>query len=629
MSMTDSRWLCAGALLLGALANNAFAGDAMWGTVTGVKDGAAVLVDASAPDVPAFYNVRLYGLAALEPGQPLEKEARELITRLAVGKQFYYRHEYRNADGEFVGKLFVLGEGERRELDRVDLGAELVRRGLAGRVPDQRYKPHVKGQPDDLSAAEQTARAALAGIWAAANPVVPPLRPGQLPVRRDGAGPVALIPQPPSELVAGVDRNTSQRSSGENECAMAKNPSNPNQLFALCNVTSGAGQFAARSTDGGLTWIYPDPVDKTITDGDAGQGPAACCDPNLAWDSFGNLFITYLGSASGVETILSTNGGSTFTNLATFAGSVDQPSIAVRTVGANVNLQIVWNQGSSLNYRGALVTGLGAVGAFTTLQTIPSTTSCTFGDIAVKHDGTVVQACQVGFGETATTIRVSIDADGLGAGNFGATASTVATNVGGFDFITPQNSRSVDSEPGLAFDANPSSPHFGRLYLVYSDETVDENNDVETMVRFSDNNGSTWSAPIRVNDDATTRAQFLPKIASDPATGNIAVCWHDCRNSATNTGMREYCSAASNAAGPPVFAANVAVGDGTSTSDGAGIEFGDYAGLALSGNVAHPVWADRSNSTGNNPNGTSNWDVYTDRVSGAPLPVQLRGFSIE
>ena len=39
--------------------------------------------------------------------------------------------------------------------------------------------------------------------------------------------------------------------------------------------------------------------------------------------------------------------------------------------------------------------------------------------------------------------------------------------------------------------------------------------------------------------------------------------------------------------------------------------------------------ADVSNSTGNNPNGTSNWDVYTDRVSGAPLPVVLKDFSIE
>ena len=50
-----------------------------------------------------------------------------------------------------------------------------------------------------------------------------------------------------------------------------------------CN-TSSPGLFAARSTDGGDTWTYPDATDKTIADGDAGQGAAACCDPTIAWD---------------------------------------------------------------------------------------------------------------------------------------------------------------------------------------------------------------------------------------------------------------------------------------------------------------------------------------------------------
>ncbi len=34
------------------------------------------------------------------------------------------------------------------------------------------------------------------------------------------------------------------------------------------------------------------------------------------------------------------------------------------------------------------------------------------------------------------------------------------------------------------------------------------------MLRYSDDTGATWSAPLQVNTDATTRSQFLPKIAS-------------------------------------------------------------------------------------------------------------------
>ena len=49
-------------------------------------------------------------------------------------------------------------------------------------------------------------------------------------------------------------------------------------------------------------------------------------------------------------------------------------------------------------------------------------------------------------------------------------------------------------------------------------------------MRTSTDNGATWSAPVRVNDDATTRSQFLPYVALDATTGAVAVGFHDCRN---------------------------------------------------------------------------------------------------
>lgn len=49
-----------------------------------------------------------------------------------------------------------------------------------------------------------------------------------------------------------------------------------------------------------------------------------------------------------------------------------------------------------------------------------------------------------------------------------------------------------------------------------------------------------------------------------------------------------------------------------------GVEFGDYIGdcmgLALGSGVAHPAWVATSNST-DNPNGTTNFDAYTDKVT--------------
>lgn len=420
-----------------------------------------------------------------------------------------------------------------------------------------------------------------------------------------------------------TDLNTSKKTGDQTECAIAKNPTNPLQLFVLCN-NDGPGLFAARSTDGGATWIYPDPTDKTIADGNTGQGTKGWCDPNLAWDSFGNLFITYIDyNGTNIVTIMSTDGGATFSDLASFGpANVDQPSVVAANTtdpSAPVALWIVWNQSGSMVARGAAVTGLGTVGPFNALQTIPGTSGCSFGDIAIAPDGTVVQVCQDHLGgEGPSTIYVNTDADGLGAGNFGAAVAATTTNVGGFDYIPAQPNRSVDAEAGLAFDRNPTSSHFGRLYLVYTDETVNENNDMDIMLRFSDDNGTTWSAPLRVNDDPASpiRSQFLPKIATNPLSGNIAISWYDCRNSATNTAAQIYATMATPTGPSPAFMTNAMISDGASTTNGSSMDFGDYTGLAYFQGIAHPVWGDVSNSTGDNPNNTSNYDAYSDRVSG-------------
>lgn len=436
-----------------------------------------------------------------------------------------------------------------------------------------------------------------------------------------------------AQMTAGADVNVSQLANYQNECAIIKNPSNHLELFASCN-NAGPGLFAARSTDGGLNWVYPDAADRTIADGDAGQGPLACCDPTLAWDTFGNLFLVYLdGGAANVVVLNSIDGGQTFNTLATFAGSVDQPTVVAENTtdpAAPVAVWVVWNQSGSMRARGAAVTGLGTIGAFNALQNIPGTAGCSFGDVAIAPSGAVVQACQSPTGgQGPATIFVNTDADGLGPNNFGAAVAATTTNVGGFDFIPAQNVRSVDAEAGLAydrFDGATPSPHLGRLYLVYTEETVAENNDTDILVRFSDNDGATWSAPVRVNDDpaAPVRSQFLPRIATNPLSGNIGVCWHDARNSATNNQMEEFCTIATPAGATPAFMANAQVGDALTASTGsnppaagqADIQFGDYSGMTYFQGRIHPIWADVSNSTGDNPDGTTRFDAYTDRVTG-------------
>src|SRR5687767_11847961 len=110
-----------------------------------------------------------------------------------------------------------------------------------------------------------------------------------------------------AQIAPEAERNVSRMDNYQNECAIAVNPTDADQIVSACNNAEG-GLFFARSNDRGSTWTYPD-GDKTIADGDVGQGDEACCDPNLAWDSFGNLYVTYLADDGAIDTLLSTDAG--------------------------------------------------------------------------------------------------------------------------------------------------------------------------------------------------------------------------------------------------------------------------------------------------------------------------------
>lgn len=448
------------------------------------------------------------------------------------------------------------------------------------------------------------------------------------------AGVLAAVSAPaasPAPTV-GPNVNVSKAAGNQNEAGIAVDPTNPQHLFMAMNTDASAfpdGLLGAVSTDGGATWTT-----RHLADGVTDALTKACCDPKVSWDAFGNLFLVYLnGTTNGVIVARSTDGGATFTQLTSIAGS-DQPSIAT---GAN-SVWVTFEDGSGIEAAGASVTGLGVTGAFGAKQLATGSAGGNFGDIAIGPAGQVLVTYQKpSGGQGPGTIFVNLDADGLGAGGFGAQIAATTTNVGGFDFITPQPDRSVDAEGNLAWDRTGGA-HNGRVYLVYTEETPDESNNTDIMLRHSDDNGSTWSAPVKANDDATTRSQFLPDISLDPTTGNIGLSWHDSRNDsgagagdtdgAANTDAQRWGTVSTD--GGATFLPNFQISAGTSHQNNlpgpgfADIDFGDYDTSTFYGNAFYSAWADNSNSTGDNPQGAlKQMDLYVARVSvvgGPPNP---------
>lgn len=466
--------------------------------------------------------------------------------------------------------------------------------------------------------------------------------------------------------------NISKLTGYQGETTIAIDPTNPNRMFASSNVDGANGMFAAYSTDGGVTWAYTDPVDKVIGDGDADNVPLACCDPVAVFDRFGNLYLAYLSSGIAVRVVVSTNGGQSFTgtNLAgeeianidvkglnpkgksekeekgggddpddVINQSGDQPTIVVGPsfFAGEVSVWVSWNGGGVIRAAGTRASGLGAITPFDNTF-ISTPVAGNFGDIEIGPIGQVLVTAQnPSGGQGPSNINVSLDPDGLGpanftqqtsipiedlkpfyrsvADNFGAAVLVTSTNVGGFDFIPAQPNRSVDAEADLSWDRT-GGPFNGRVYLAYTQETVAENDDLEILVRYSDSNGATWSAPVRVNDDATTRSQFFPKIEVDQWSGKVAVAFYDARNSAGNNTAQVFGAVSTN--GGVSFGTNEQITTGSSNSDNFanGNDYGDYNGMAFRNNRYFYIWADNSNTTGDNPNGANTSpDLYTARVT--------------
>jgi len=424
---------------------------------------------------------------------------------------------------------------------------------------------------------------------------------------------------PAQTLSVGPNANINRQSGYQGEEAIAIDPTNPNRLFAWANdVRSGtADNSAGYSTDGGATWSSR----FTGTDG----WPTLGGDPTCSFDSFGNLFAASFDSTfKNILVQVSTNGGQTFSNLLlTIAGtknSLDQPTIKAGpgTVAGQQAVWVTYLNRTALVARGAAVNGFNSFGGFGSELTIPGSGSGNFGDVAIGPNGQVMVAFQTPSGGVGpSTITLAVNATGSTSGSFTLATGTVVTQVGGFRAIPAQPSRTVDAEVGLAYDIS-NGPHRGRLHMVYTDAPSTTSNDLNIFTRYSDNDGATWSSPVRVNTDAGTNSQFFSKIALDPTTGNIAVAWYDCRNSAANNRVELWGTVSVNGGVSFLPEVKISAGSTSGVGMGGGNELGDYLGLDFCNNVFHPAWADDSNSTGDNPDGTANLDYYTAAVTVMP-----------
>jgi len=412
---------------------------------------------------------------------------------------------------------------------------------------------------------------------------------------------------------------------------VASNPQNPSQLvtgfadFQNDSIANDAAPGVARSTDGGKTWIAPD------------QGPILPNPPGFIWGN--RSLATHL--AAGDSAVAWGLGNTVYFSTIGFHDNSSPPNGNCASGGLYVYRSNDGGNTWNLPANGSAVANTQTLyqdGEYIAVDSNP--TSPFTGRVYMVWDEDVYSGCPQNFPENLVTrnIRFSFSSDGgatwsaptvLATGCLVKAVPAVAANGdlhvvwydcnagirqlvrkstnGGLSFSPPVAAASGLTAPpsplfGSNFRVNAAFPVIAtdptdanRVYVAWSSNNGASQTDV--FVSRSLNGGSTWSAPLRVNDDApgNPRDQFFPWIAVD-GDGTVRLMWGDDRLDSVNPGGKLYdIFMAESIDHGTSFGPNVRVTTQSSNPDFDGFRgtfIGDYFGLSASG-VA--VWGDTRN----------------------------------
>jgi hypothetical protein len=429
----------------------------------------------------------------------------------------------------------------------------------------------------------------------------------------------------PSSAAANI-RVSNDAYKAHSEPMLAINPANPRNLVGGSKFFTDPARYRFQigtytSFDGGCAW-----TDNGVLPGFAPSETTSDVTVAFGPDNRVYVAVLYTDNArdSGIAVSTSTDGGKTFGQpVRVFddpTGTVfsDKPWLTVDMSNGphRGSLYVVWSYdfGGTCGFENACKQGVGFARStdggrtFSAVRQVegaapfctnpapgrsPDDRTCdaALGAVpAVLADGTLAVAFDymdvTSSGKIPTRLAVVTSPDGGATWTSPVLIATISDILGVF---RPDRYRNASL---LAFAADPAR---GRLYVTWADKRT---GDADILFAASSDQGRTWSAPARVNDDASRDGanQFQPQLAVAP-NGVVTVSFFDTRRDSRHHLIDVYL--AQSVDGGASFLPNVRV---TTQSwdpsvdapvDGGGLQFiGDYQGLAVSDQFAFPFWND-------------------------------------
>ena len=375
---------------------------------------------------------------------------------------------------------------------------------------------------------------------------------------------------------------------------ISSNPLNPLEYFNAWNTNS------THYTYDGHDWI--------TSTGNFGGFPMRG-DPVTAYDSLGNLYYENMyGSPNivGCQVIRSTDNGATWFPTATAIAGVDKNWIACdQTAGPYANYVYTTMTAGSGQGNFARSTDFGATWQNTwtfTTQSLPGMMVAVGPDVIGGSNisgGCVYVVTNSGpntFAPTYTFYRSTDGGSTFALRSSQGWANYVGTNISNRHSVENMRTRPY---PFIAAD-NSNGPYRGRLYCVYASNTPPGNgNKPDVFCRYSDDQGSSWSGAVLINDDpnTTNNHQWHPAIWCDKETGRLYAEWMDTRDVLTSDSCDIYASYSDD--GGATWAQNIRLTtarmkiDCSSCGGGGTPRYqGDYNAVTSNRYSAMAVWTD-------------------------------------